>query len=49
MTILNSRALAEAVHAIKWQTQHRYMQVEAFAAIDVAEADPVLSIETQAA
>jgi transposase-like protein len=33
----------------EWQTQHRYMQVEAFAQIDVAEADPILSITTEAA
>ena len=33
----------------EWQTQHRYMQVEAFASIDVAEVDPILSLETQAA
>ncbi len=33
----------------EWQTQHRYMQVEAFVAIDAAEADPILSIETHAA
>ena len=33
----------------EWQTQHRYMQVEAFARIDAVEADPILSLETQAA
>jgi len=33
----------------EWQTQHRYMQVEAFAQIDAAEADPILSITTEAA
>lgn len=33
----------------EWQTQHRYMQVKAFAQIDAAEADPVLSITTEAA
>ena len=33
----------------EWQTQHRYMQVEAFARIDAAEADTTLSLETQAA
>jgi putative transposase len=31
----------------EWQSQHRYMQVEAFAQIDVAESDPLLSITTQ--
>jgi len=31
----------------EWQSQHRYMQVEAFA--DAAESDPLLSITTQAA
>lgn len=33
----------------EWQTQHRYMQVEAFAQINAAEADPILSISTEAA
>ena len=33
----------------EWQTQHRYMQVEAFAQIDAAEVDPILSITTEAA
>jgi len=33
----------------EWQTQHRYMQVEAFARIDEIDADPLLSIATQAA
>ena len=33
----------------EWQTQHRYMQVEAFAQIDAAQADPILSITTEAA
>jgi putative transposase len=33
----------------EWQTQHRYMQVEAFAQIDQTDADPLLSIATQAA
>lgn len=33
----------------EWQTQHRYMQVEAFAQIDADEADPILSITTEAA
>ena len=32
-----------------WQSQHRYMQVEAFAHIDTAQVDPLLSITTQAA
>ena len=32
-----------------WQSQHRYMQVEAFALIDAAQIDPLLSISTQAA
>ena len=40
---------AEAVHANKWQTQHRYMQVEAFARIDTEEIDPILGITTKAA
>ncbi len=33
----------------EWQTQKRYMQVEAFAQIDEEETDPILSITTQAA
>ena len=33
----------------EWQSQHRYMQVEAFAQIDAAQVDPLLSITTQAA
>jgi putative transposase len=33
----------------EWQNQHRYMQVEAFAQIDAAESDLLLSITTQAA
>ncbi len=32
-----------------WQSQHRYMQVEAFALIDAAEINPLLSMSTQAA
>ena len=33
----------------EWQTQNRYMMVEAFAKIDTEETDPILSITTQAA
>ena len=33
----------------EWQTQNRYMQVEAFAKIDVEEVDPILSITSKAA
>ena len=33
----------------EWQTQHRYMQVEAFSQIDAAQTDPIPSIQTQAA
>ena len=32
-----------------WQSQHRYMPLEAFAHIDAAQIDPLLSISTQAA
>jgi transposase-like protein len=32
-----------------WQSQHRYMIVEAFSQIDTAQIDPLLSITTQAA
>jgi transposase-like protein len=33
----------------EWQSQNRYMQVEAFSLIDVAQTDPLLSITSQAA
>jgi putative transposase len=33
----------------EWQTQNRYMQVEAFARIDVEEIDPLMSITSKAA
>ncbi len=33
----------------EWQTQNRYMMVEAFERIDHAEPDPILSISTEAA
>jgi len=32
-----------------WQSQHRYMMVEAFSQIDAAQIDPLPSITTQAA
>ncbi len=32
-----------------WQSQHRYMMVEAFSQIDTAQIDPLLSITTQPA
>ena len=32
-----------------WQSQHRYMPLEAFSQIDAAQIDPLLSISTQAA
>jgi putative transposase len=32
-----------------WQSQQRYMMVEAFSEIDAAQIDPLLSIATQAA
>ena len=48
-TANDSDGAAEAVHANKWPSQHRYMQVEAFAQIDAAEIDLLLSITTQAA
>ncbi len=31
-----------------WQSQHRYMMVEAFSQIDTAEIDPLPSITTKA-
>lgn len=33
----------------EWQTQNRYMMIEAFERIDAAEPDPILSISTEAA
>ncbi len=33
----------------EWRTRHRYMQLEAFARIDAADADPIRSPETEAA
>ena len=33
----------------EWQTQHHYMQVEAFSQINAAQTNPILSILTQAA
>lgn len=33
----------------EWQSQHRYMRVEAFAQIDAAESEPLPSVTTQAA
>jgi len=33
----------------EWQTQNRYVQLEAFERIDHAEPDPVLRISTEAA
>ena len=33
----------------EWQTRNRYMMVDAFARIDHAEPDPILSISTDAA
>jgi hypothetical protein len=33
----------------EWQTQNRYMQVEAFDQIDKEEIDPILSITAKAA
>lgn len=32
-----------------WQSQHRYMMVEAFSQIDTAQIDPLLRMTTQAA
>lgn len=32
-----------------WQSQHRYMMVEAFSQIDTAQIDPLLSTTKQAA
>jgi hypothetical protein len=47
---LHSNVAAEAVHAIKWQLQHRYMQIEAMAELETpAEAHRSLIAETDAA
>jgi transposase-like protein len=51
----NEEAIIRLIGAVlfeqndEWLGQHRYMQVEAFAQIDAAERDPLLSIATQAA
>ncbi len=51
----NENAIVRLIGAVlfeqndKWQSQHRYMQVEAFAQIDAAESDLLLSITMQAA
>jgi transposase-like protein len=33
----------------EWQSQNRYMQIEAFSLIDAAQTDPLLSLTSQAA
>ena len=51
----NEEAIIRLIGAVlfeqndEWLGQHRYMQIEAFAQIDAAERDPLLSIATQAA
>ncbi len=51
----NEASIARLIGAVlleqndEWQTQHRYMQVEAFAQIDAVEKDPILNIATEAA
>ena len=48
-TANDSDSAAEAVHANKWQTPHRYMMVEAFARIVAEEIDPILGVTPKAA
>ena len=51
----NEAAITRLIGAVlfeqndEWQTQKRYMQVEAFSQTDQPGADPLLSIQTQAA
>ena len=51
----NEDSIARLIGAVlfeqndEWLSQHRYMQVEAFAQIDAAESDLLLSIATEAA
>jgi transposase-like protein len=51
----NEESIARLIGAVlfeqndEWQTQHRYMQVEAFAQIDATDTDPLLSLTTEAA
>ncbi len=52
---LNEEAIIRRIGAVlfkqndDWQSQHRYMQVEAFALIDAAQIDPLLSLSPQIA
>jgi transposase-like protein len=51
----NEEAITRLIGAVlleqndEWQTQHRYMQVEAFSQTDQSSIDPLLSIQMQAA
>ena len=51
----NEEAIIRLIGAVRfeqnddWQSQHRCMQVEAFAQIDTVQSDPLLSIITEAA
>jgi putative transposase len=50
----NEEAITRLIGALlseqndEWQTQHRYMQVEAFSQTDQSSTDPLLSIQMQA-
>ena len=54
-TFPNEGAIIRLIGAVlfeqndEWQSQHHYMQGEAFAQIDATEGDPLLSTTTQAA
>jgi transposase-like protein len=51
----NEEAITRLIGAVlleqndEWQTQHRYMQVEAFSQTGTSSTDPLLSIQMQAA
>jgi putative transposase len=54
-TVPNKQSIIRLIGAVlfeqneDWQSQHRFMQIEAFSQIDAEQTDPLLSISTQAA
>jgi putative transposase len=54
-TVPNEQSIIRLIGAVlfeqneDWQSQHRFMQIEAFSQIDAEQTDPLLSISTQAA
>jgi putative transposase len=54
-TVPNEQSIIHLIGAVlfeqneDWQSQHRFMQIEAFSQIDAEQTDPLLSIPTQAA